>query len=122
MVNKTICFHGNKCIHLHDRKPYCKKLKMEVDYSGVNQFSHCDFHKEKHKFERKKTRMINGKEYRRGSSTYVSEERAQGYAKLLRESGMNAIIDNFKEKSKYENKSRTWYFYWIRKKNKKLKK
>ncbi len=31
--NKTICFHGNKCIHLHNRKPYCKKLKMEVDYT-----------------------------------------------------------------------------------------
>ena len=72
--------------------------------------------------ERKKTRMINGKEYRRGSKTYSSQERADAYAKLLREQGMNAVVDNFKEKSKYSNISYTSYFYWVRKKDKKKKK
>lgn len=66
--------------------------------------------------ERKKTRMINGKEYKRGSRTYASKERAQAYAQLLRDQGMNAVVDEFKEKSKYSNTIYTQYFYWVRKK------
>ncbi len=65
--------------------------------------------------ERKKTRMINGIQYRRGKMTYVSKERAEGYAKLLRSKKTNAVVDFFKEKSKYDNISRKNYFYWISK-------
>ena len=68
--------------------------------------------------ERKKTKTINGKEYKRGKMTYTSRERADAYAKLLRDQGMNAVVDNFKEKSKYNNISYTHYFYWVRKKKK----
>jgi len=69
--------------------------------------------------ERKKIKLINGKEYKRGSQIYSSKERAEGYAKLLRDTGMNVVVDKFKEKSKFNNISYTYYFYWVRKKNKK---
>ena len=70
---------------------------------------------------KKQTAIFNGKEYRRGRMTYISKERAQGYAKLLREKGMNVILDKFKEKSQFSKISITNHFYWIGKKKKRGK-